>query len=400
MSNDFLRLPYFKYAVVQIVSTIFNNIHTLLLPVWYYELTGSKLASGTVFVVESIFALVALPFVGVIVDRFSHRLLILITEACRGIAVLSLLLVDQASPIVVVLAVAAVSSVGSTMFFALQQGVIRVNVPREQMPKAQALLSAVQGLALIGGPPAGAWLASVIGYKPVFALNAVSFVFSAASVVFIADAPLRKTPFKFLSDIREALDAARASRELWLLYVLQLSVYFAVGSLGLLFIFFFTERGFSLQAIALMMGAMGVGILAGSTFPGRISPSSLSVGALVAAGSGGLLFLLGSLPSLTPAIAIPVMIAFGTTSVSLGIFARTSIQKHAHAEMVGRMSALLRLCMLVGASLSVWTVVASGQFLSPALQLELLGATLLVVALLIVAAAKRGGASIREATDP
>ena len=383
MNSDFTRIPYFKYAVVQIISTVFNNIHTLLLPFWYYELTGSKLASGTVFVVESIFALMALPFVGVIVDRFSHRMLILITEVSRAIAVLSLLLVDQASPIFVVLTVAAVSSVGSTMFFALQQGVIKVNVPREHMPKAQSLLSAVQGIALIGGPLFGAWLASLLGYKPVFALNAASFVFSAASVVFIADAAPRQTSFKFLSDIREALNAARATRELWLLYVLQLFVYFSVGSLGLLFIFFFKDRGFSLQSIALMMGAMGVGILTGSTFSGRTSPKGLAGGALVAAGSGGLLILLGSIPSISPPMAVPVMMAFGITSVSLGIFARTSIQKHSTVEMIGRMTALLRLCMLVGASLSVWAVVASGHFLSPTVQLEILGTTLLSVAMII-----------------
>jgi MFS family permease len=378
-----------RYAAIQSISILFNNMHVLLLPYWYYELTGSKLHSTAIFAVEGIFALVAVPFVGVLVDNLSHRKLTVIAEAARGASVACLLAVSGATPVVVILILAAINSVASSVFFPLQQAVMKNNVGHEGVLEAQSLFSAVQGATLILGPASGAWLAGVVGYKAVFALNAASFLLSAASHVYIRDPQPRGGRVSFHRDIRDAASYLSNRPALRMVYFVQFATYVAVGSLGILFIYFFRLRSIGLNGISMMMAAQGAGVLLGSRLAARSPLRADKHAPWTSGGMGLVLCVLAAVPSLGRPLIGLLIFVFGFLFVNLGVATRALVQESAEVHMIGRLSSLLRLTMLGGSMLSTLAVVLLSERVEADVQLLLLGLLLALASLAILVGRRR-----------
>jgi hypothetical protein len=95
------------------------------------------------------------------------------------------------------------------------------------------------------------------------------------------------------------------------------------------------------------------------------------------------------------------MVLFGHASASVGIFIRTALQHEVQAAMMGRMASLLRLCTIVGSTISIAAVVGTSTLMGAALQLAMLG-FLLVAASLGVALlpSARAGSPVEATRTP
>jgi MFS family permease len=143
-----------------------------------YELSGSPLLLGYVGFASSAPAVVLSPLAGVLVDRFNpHRLLIL-----------AQILGMVQSTILGLMTLTGAMTPGLLVVFALILGVITAfenpvrqtffveMVPREDLPNAIALNSAVVSVARIAGPAVAGIILAAYGAGVCFLINSVSFV--------------------------------------------------------------------------------------------------------------------------------------------------------------------------------------------------------------------------------
>lgn len=368
-----MPISFWWYFRLQAVSTFFNNIHTLALPLWFFQVTGSRLESAMVFVISGFFSLVSLPFVGVILDRFSNRKLLIGVDLLRGLVIAILAFYSTAPSFVAITIIACVSSVCSTVFSSLQQAIIKRNAPPGESVRAQATLSAVQGAALIIAPSVGAIIVAAYGYRVVFLLNAASFLIGMLSFKAVKESITRTVPMSFVRDTREGLMAVAKNSTLKAMLFLGFVNAFASGSLGILYVQHFSQASFSMQDIALLMAGQGVGIVLGSNYFAK-APYFRQINAWVVGMVVGICLMTISIFGTVNLYATMLVLAVtGLFSVVFGIALRTTIQEHTQEQFIGRVSALMSLVSVVGSFLSISALTASSTTVSTQVQLLVFG---------------------------
>jgi MFS family permease len=143
-----------------------------------FRLTGSELSLGIVTFAGFIPVLVLSLFMGVVVDRFPRRKLLLITQTwfmilAVALAVLTYLRVVQYWH---VLTLAFLLGVGNALDMPARQAFYIDMVDHEELLNAIALNSSVFNGARIIGPALGGLVVAALGEAPAFALNALSFL--------------------------------------------------------------------------------------------------------------------------------------------------------------------------------------------------------------------------------
>ncbi len=180
------------------ISSIGDWLYKLALPLLVFEMTGSAVdMAGT-------FALTFLPFLifslagGVIADRFQRRRVLIICDLSAFALLIALALAGDwlaSMPLVYILVflVASVTPIHHPSF----QAFIPEIIAHDDLPKANALVSASDNIISIAAPILSGLIVAVIGPTQTIILNALSFLVSALLVGSI--------PFK----VKEKTDAAR-----------------------------------------------------------------------------------------------------------------------------------------------------------------------------------------------
>jgi MFS family permease len=115
-----------------------------------------------------------------LVDRMNRRRLMVISDLVRVAVFAALIFADSPGQIVALAAVAGFA----TGFFrpAVYAGLPNL-VPDEDLPRANSIIQTIENLTLAAGPIAGGLLVAVTGPDPAYAINAVTFLVSAALLV-------------------------------------------------------------------------------------------------------------------------------------------------------------------------------------------------------------------------
>ena len=86
---------YFPLWLAQLFSNLGDTLHHIALVVWVYQRTGSSLAvAGTVFF-EVVPIVLLAPVAGVVIDRFSRKAVLVVSDVLRAVLVLALLLTTE-----------------------------------------------------------------------------------------------------------------------------------------------------------------------------------------------------------------------------------------------------------------------------------------------------------------
>jgi MFS family permease len=120
-------------------------------------------------------------FGGPLIDRFSRKRLMVITDVLRGAAVASLLFVGEPT-LAHLYGVAIVIGVGGALFQPSFQATLPNIIPSGSLAAANAFVGVTLSLAVTIGPLLGAVIVSQFGIDWGFTANALSFAFSAALV--------------------------------------------------------------------------------------------------------------------------------------------------------------------------------------------------------------------------
>ena len=252
----------------QLLSSVGTSLTTIAYPLVTLAVTHSPAKAGLVSFARLVpFGVLSLP-AGVAADRWSRKCLMIASDAVRVVAmgVFAAFLAAGHIGFWAIMVVAFVEGVAATVFISADPGALRAVVPPVQLPAATGAREARRSVVRLGGPPLGGALYAVSRSVP-FAVNAVSYLFSTASLLAM------RTPFEQPRDRDRApfrTQFAEGFRYMWEHAFLRTTAFvYGVGNLltsamFLLMVVVGKREGLSPGEIGALTAAVGAGTLVGS----------------------------------------------------------------------------------------------------------------------------------------
>jgi MFS family permease len=390
--------PFLLLWLAQAATQIGGNMVLFGLTVIIFDATGSASAVSALILTFLVPAVLLSALAGVYVDRLDRRLILVVTNVIRGIAIGLMFFVGD-NLLALLLLNIFVSTV--TVFFApAEAAMIPFLVPRQQLLAANGIFTlTLNGAFALGFALAGPLLVKLFGANILILVVAALYLVAAVFCSTLPTAPpaeeaasARVRPLQAVVDaehsvestlaqLREGLDYIRGHRNVtWSLIYLGIAASL-IGVLGVLGPNFAREAlGLTSKDFVVIVLPLGAGIVMGilllNTY-GRYLPRRRVIeGGLVALGV--LLFLLSisgpisrflqsadrssgllDLSALTSLLAIVVVIAFsaGIAYAFVAIPSQTQLQEDLPEDVRGRVFGVLN--MLVSVSSFVPIVVVA-----------------------------------------
>ncbi|HXQ94749.1 MAG TPA: MFS transporter [Thermoplasmata archaeon] len=318
-----------------------------VLIVWLvFSETGSTLAVAAVGVAQAIPPIVLGYFAGALADRYSRRLLLIVTAVGQA-AVLALVPVTLGLfgfRLAILLAVALALETATLIFGLSATAILPDLVPSERLEGANALTQAFSSVSWAGGAALAAGLLVLAGTTASFGVNfgvfAVGAVLVALIVGRVAAGPAPGTPAPRRSLREEFIEGVRFLRgHEWLLGFTIVAVgagFFVTMFSPYLVVFTVEGLGEPASYFGYLAGSYSAGFFVGSLLTARLRvlPRFGRVLGLALLGSGGLLGLLVLAPSLLFAL-----VAFGLMGTMMGVVITGSItlvQVVVPSDLLGR----------------------------------------------------------------
>ena len=267
---------------------------------------------------------VFLPLAGAFADRWSRRMVMIVSDLARVVIALAFLLVRRPEDLWIAYICTALLSFFQSFFEAAKSAATPNITGERDLLAGNALMFSSRFLLMSLGAALGGWTAATVGYRAAFIVNAISFLGSAWSVWLIPDEETRqqasgkdteatqaaKKKPGYWSDIREGW--AYIIRHAPVAALLSINVLWAFGggAVNLIMdrlggIIFAGQRGWSGDsAVAALYFAGGLGLFIGMMIARRLgqyfeflgkTPALIGWGLLV---QGILFAVIGFVPSL------------------------------------------------------------------------------------------------------
>ncbi len=407
MLSCYLRLlrdnrNYRLLWIAQLVSELGDWFYALSVYSLILQLTGGKAeAVGLAVVLQVLPQTFVAPTAGVLNDRLSRKAIMIGTDVARCFIVLGMVVVRTPGMLWLVYVLLLFETVGAAFNEPAHSAAIPNIVPERDVLPANTLASITWSFCLAAGAGLGGIAAVLFGRQAVFILNAFSFLVSAWLVRRMkfnephtaGMAPLRA---RDLVDFTPVLDGVRYIRS----HPLIFATVFVKGGVGLLgannvLLPILGQRVFPVRfhgmdpqragmlGMSVLMGARGVGSLAGPLIGGRWAGEvhqRLRTGILV-----GFLFAalgyvwLGTSGSLLLAVAAVVLAHAGSSTN--WVFSSTLLQVYTDDRFRGRVFAAdYGICMLTLSASSYLAGAAIDWGMAPRTFAILIGAVMLVPA--------------------
>jgi ENTS family enterobactin (siderophore) exporter len=302
----------------QAVSAFGDAISMTVLPLLVVALTGSGIAMGIVGVLQLLpDLLLGLP-VGALADRWDRRRMIFVADLGRALltALIPLSVLLGWPTMTVILLVTFPINTLRVVFLAAWTAAMPSIVHRDQVGRASGYAEAIFSASFVVGPAVAGLLVAVIGPGPTLAIDAASFLVSAASMMLIRR-PLRadRTDAQphLLADIREGVAYVVREPVLRVLVPFWTVVSVAMAPIVPVAIFFLTvDRVEGPGVVGVILSAYGAGSVAGALLATRLTNGRLGRLMLVAnvvAAACILAFALSTQPVVQAAFALAAGVA-------------------------------------------------------------------------------------------
>ena len=257
----------------------------IALPVYVYDLTGSALATGGMFIAQTAPRLLLGSIAGVFVDRWDRKRTMIVANLLSAAALLLLLRVRSIDDLWLVYLAAFVQAAIALFFQPAESALVPALVGEEHLIHANALIALNWELTRLIAPPLGGLVMALFGIGSVVAIDSASFLLSAALIALIAlpaAEPVRPSaePGSRSAGIwravwRELIEGLRLVRQDSLVRALFIITGVAMVAEGLINVLGFPWLKQVLHGDALVRGwmtsAQAVGGLIGGLLIGRVS---------------------------------------------------------------------------------------------------------------------------------
>ena len=335
----------------QFVSQIGNQAYLIALMFWLLEHTGSVALIGMVLMTSSLPGVLLGPLAGAFVDRHSRKAIIVGSDLARGlaVAVLAITMVTSDSTeliIATLFVVAVVNGVAAAVFNPAVGAAIPDLVPPTSLRGANSLNQmSVQSASFLGLAAGGA-LYALLGPVVLFAADAISFLLSGLSELFIYFPRKKSTGSRagLAGYFRDVQDGWRfvAERRGMLIFIVE------VAAINLLFMpiyillpFFTTEvLGKGSEWYGFVLAGMSIGSMVGLVTVAWFKYAERSsFVALNLVGVAVLMLLRGAVKN--PYAGVAVMAGLGFLTAQINILVFTFLQMRTPEELRGRVMALV-----------------------------------------------------------
>jgi MFS transporter, DHA3 family, macrolide efflux protein len=327
------------------ISRLGDAIFSIGLPWLVLTTTGSALAVGLALALQMIPALLFGVLVGVIVDRYSRKAVIVICDLLRGLVLGLIVLLHHAGHLGVThIYVVMFTASAITVFANAANGaILPLILDREQLTKGNSLLSLSREMSDILGKASAGGVIIGLGTIHTFTLNALSFWVSAMLMLVLplAGQGIPRRASSLRADAREGLLLLRASPLVSAMigYITAVNVAVSVLAVGLpVYVrdvlgqgavgYGFVDACMGLGAAAMALGA--VRLFRNRQEATVVSGASIAFGVVVA--------VLPLIPFMAGAGAI--MFGAGALATLVVIYQNSVIQKQVPTELLGRVFAL------------------------------------------------------------
>jgi MFS family permease len=197
-----------------LISFVGDWVLFIALPVYVYDLTGSALATGGMFIAQTAPRLLFGSIAGVFVDRWDRKRTMITANLLSATALLLLLPVQSVADLWLVY-LAAFLQASITLFFQpAESALVPAMVGEEHLVHANALIALNWELTRLIAPPLGGLVMALLGLHAVIAIDSASFLLSAMLIALVAVPAAERVRPKLEQDTH-AVDAWRAvGREL------------------------------------------------------------------------------------------------------------------------------------------------------------------------------------------
>jgi MFS family permease len=314
-----------------------------------YELTGSKLALGTITFAGSIPSLFLLLPAGALADRMSRRRLLVITQTAMMILAFALALLTATKSLQVwqVAVVAVMLGIASSFDAPARQAlVVDLVEDRRDLQNAIALNSTMFNLARVVGPAIGGLILATVGAVWCFGLNSLSFLAVIIALLSL-QMPRAAQP---THTVRMLPQIADGLRYVWgnkpvraIMALLGVSTLFGFSYSVLMPAFAVDVLQVGEAGLGMLNAAVGAGALIAALTVAGLSHSRYKVWQLIV---GSLLFplaLIGFAFSRSFSIALAFLVLVGFAFISQNATSNTLVQAIVPDELRGRVMSVYSL---------------------------------------------------------
>lgn len=351
------RRAYRRLALALIISRIGTGISTVALQVATLKLSGGHAVPLAVtlalfFGPQMLFG----PLAGPVVDRGNRARVMLAADVVRAVLIGCAVLADTLGQLY---AISFALGIGTAFFLPAYQSVLPETVDEQDLLDANALLYSSRSIVDIGAPALGAAVIALVGVDAAFALDAVTYVVSAAFVVTLARegigasasaaGPAGGRIRRFAVDLVEGFRYHRRAPIVRDLLILLAVTALSAGGLNLMLVLIASVHfGQPPEAVGLISTFMAVGITLGNlliAYAGRRVPRPhLFAAGYALSGAAALLVLWA--PSFTASLGLFLVAGFANAAFHAPPDAW--VQEVADPAFRGRVFALRNVTMSFG----------------------------------------------------
>lgn len=318
------------------------------LPLIMLEKTGSLLAAGLVFAINTLPWIFIAPVSGVISDRFDRKRLMIIVNVLQGLAIAA---IPFTNSVYLMYGLVALSSTLSTLDNPTREALIPEYLKGDDLKAGLSLQGVlIRTLSMVGPASAGVVVAFV-GSSTALWLDALSFLAAGlmALPVFVPSVPKKdRVPLRILKDLAEGFRTVGRNRSLVGIMLSGVGVSIISGSMPVLVLHIVKQAQWGDAAYGYAMVALALGGLVGTLAAARtkltktflpvvyLIPVVLSVISFITAGITSGLVILGILA------AVKLITGFWSIVCALGI------GKLVAFEVRARVSALRTSTLMTG----------------------------------------------------
>lgn len=380
--------PFLLLWVSQFISQTGDFVFDVALIWLVLETTGSIFAVGIV-VTAALIPTVALgPIVGVYVDRWSRRTILLVTNVVEGLLVAALagFVLSHDVNLAVIVAIVLALGAGSQFVRLASNAMVPQTVGKEDLGPANGLVQISGSSTQVVGLSIGGVVVALLGVDLPITYDAITFFAAALIVAFIArsvgapEPPADGKPSSFSQEFLEGIRYLRSQR--YLLEIISVGVVLnfcgnAVFTLWAPYADFVLHGGAATYGF--LGAALAVGSILGALVVGKIDLRR-RVGRVALVGvvvAGTLVVLLGLTRSIP--LALVESFAFGIMLSVINVPLFAAIQAKVPARLMGRMMAAFLSCILAAAPFGAFFAGAMAEATSVGFVYVVLGAIMAVM---------------------
>ncbi|NCB19748.1 MAG: MFS transporter, partial [Bacteroidia bacterium] len=217
------KAQFFTIWTGQAVSLITSAILQMAIILYLTETTGSALILSLASLVGFLPYAVLGPFIGVLVDRYNRKHIMIASDLviAGAAAVLALVALSGELPVWLVMAILFVRSVGTAFHSPSLSAVTPLLVPQDMLAKCAGYSQAIQSVSLLLSPALAAFLYMAWNLTAVIALDVAGAVIASLTVACVKipylTKPQQTEPLHFFKEMKEGFLALRSNKGLFAL---------------------------------------------------------------------------------------------------------------------------------------------------------------------------------------